>query len=305
LRKTQGALVPQLLGGLRYDFGFAALGVAFIASVVLVGLVLFRARITAIAVGGRPRPVIGWTLWMLGVALLVVILVVTQSRGAAISLAIAGALYAAIQGAGRLRPGRPAQGQTRLGLAAAVLFVALAGSLLWATKDRQMQDWQELTAGSRGELSYVGSLTTRLNLLKLGLHVFAQRPLLGFGPGTSTTEFLVPQRVVTVDAYQLANAPTASHLHSVPVEVLTRFGLVGVLIGTLLLWVLLRAYRTLWSDPRAAPDLRAFLTIGGVLLGLYCIYDFRLVNLDLRQFCILFLGILYSFQLGRGPGAGP
>jgi len=80
---------------------------------------------------------------------------------------------------------------------------------------------------------------------------------------------------------------------------MSSFGLVGVLIAILLLWVLLRAYRGLWSDPRAAPDLRAFLTLGGIMLLLYCLYDFRVVNLDLRFFCILFLGVLYSFQLGR------
>ena len=43
------------------------------------------------------------------------------------------------------------------------------------------------------------------------------------------------------------------------------------------------------------------------MLLLYCLFDFRLVHLDLRFFCILFLGILYSFQLARlgapSPGA--
>ena len=306
LRKSDWSLLSEVLDGMRYDFGFAALGLAFLASVMLVGLFLFRARITGMRVIGRPRPWLGWTLWVLGLDFLLVVLLVTQSRGAAVGLAIAGVLYAVIQWRERRRRDAPAPRQTRLTLASALLFVALAGLLLWTTRHRQLEDLHELTVGSQGELSYSGSVAIRLNLAEVGLAVFAERPLLGFGPGTSTTEFLVPARIVTVPEYQLANAPAASHLHSVAIETLTRFGLVGFLIAALLLAVLGRAYRTLWSDPRAAPDLRAFLTLGGVMLLLYCLYDFRLLNLDLRFFCILFLGVLYSFQLAPAPEtAGP
>jgi O-antigen ligase len=299
LRKSDWSLLPEILGGMRYDFGFAALGLAFLASVALVGLVLFRPRVTGLRIGGQARPGVGWALWLLGIALLLFVLAVTQSRGAAMSLALAGVLYVLIRRREARRLGQQSPRQSRLALAAAALAIALAGSLLWVTKHRQVEDWQAITVGSQEELSYTGSVTIRLNLLQVGLQTFAQQPLLGFGPGTSTTEFLVPQQVVQVDAYQRANAPAASHLHSVAMEILTRFGLVGVLIAILLLWVLLRAYRGLWSDPRAAPDLRAFLTLGGIMLLLYCLYDFRIVNLDLRFFCILFLGVLYSFQLGR------
>jgi O-antigen ligase len=305
LRKSDWSLLPRMLEGMRYDFGFAALGLAFLASVTLVGLLLFRRRITALPIAGRPWPLVGWTLWVLGCAMLLFVLVVTQSRGAALSLAIAGVLYPLIQWRGRGPAGSPRQ--WRLALATAALFLLLAGGLLWVTKGRQEADWRELTVGSQGgELSYheSASVAIRLNLVEVGLTTFMQRPLLGFGPGTSTTEFLIPSRLVPVDDYQFNNAPAASHLHSVVIEGLTRFGLAGAAIAAALFRVLLRAYRGLWTDPRAAPDLRAFLSLGGVMLLLYCIYDFRLVNLDLRFFFILFLGVLYSLQLGRQQPGG-
>ena len=310
LRKPDWSLFPQVLGGMRYHFGYAALGLAFVASVMLVGLLLLRPRIVGMHIGGRSYPAVGWALWIVGVLFLLAVLIVTQSRGAALGLVVAGVLYGFIQGRALWRQGGVSSRQLRLRLALAGLFVALAASLLWATKGRQLEDWQELTVGSRmNALSYKGSVAIRLNLLQVGMQVFVASPVLGFGPGTSTTEFLVPQRVVAVDDYQLANAPQASHLHSVAVEVMTRFGLVGLLIALLLLAVLLRAYRGLWSDPRVAPDLAASLTLAGAMLLFYCLYDFRLMNLDLRFFCILFLGILYSFELGRrdqrgaaGPG---
>lgn len=299
LRKSDWSLLPQMLAGLRYDFGFAALGLAFLASVTLVGVILCRGRITGIRIGGRPRPVLGWALWAAALAALLFLLVVTQSRGAALGLAVAGVGYALIQHRTHRRTVAPAPGHRRLALAAAMVFIALAGSLLWTTRDRQIADLRGLTGGSLGQLSYEesASVAIRLNLATLGFQVFGAAPLLGFGPGTSTTEFLVPEQVVKVSDYQLVHAPAVSHLHSVAVEVLTRFGLLGLLIAGLLLAVLGRAYRVLWTDPRAPSDLRAFLTLGGVMSLLYCLYDFRLVNLDIRFFCILFFGVLYSFAL--------
>lgn len=300
LIKSDWSYLPDIiLHKMRYDFGFAALGLAFIASVMLVGFLLFRSRLIGLRIGGRPRPLLGWVLWVLGLASLLFVLAVTQSRGAAVGLATAGILYAFIQ----WRRRHPEEGHhphpMRLALGSALLLIALAGALLWVTKDRQMVDLHELTVGSQGEFSYhkTASVAIRLNLAEVGVQAFAAAPLLGFGPGTSTTEFLLPQRVVAVSEYQLAHAPAASHLHSVVTETLARFGLVGVLIAVLLLMVLGRAYRTLWADPRAVPELRTFLTLGGVMLLLYCIYDFRLVNLDIRFFTILFFGVLYRFQL--------
>jgi len=61
--------------------------------------------------------------------------------------------------------------------------------------------------------------------------------------------------------------------------------------------VLFRAYRSLWSETGPESDLRYFLVLGGVMMLLYCVYDFRLVHVDFRFFSILFLGILYSFHL--------
>jgi len=310
VHKSDWSLTPEILHGMRYYFGFAALGLAFLASVALVGLLLFRARITGLRLGGRSRPLIGWSLWGSGLAFLLAVLVVTQSRGAALLLAIAGVLYGVLQG--RVRRGQPAgrRSERVRALAASVLVVALAGALLWATKGRQQEDWQALTVGSQGaDLSYTGSVTIRMNLHLVGLTAFAQAPLLGFGPGTSTTEYLVPRHLVPVSPYQVAHAPTISHLHSVALEILARFGLVGVLIAILLLGVLARAYHHLWTDERAAPDLRVFLSLTGIMLMLFCLYDFRVMNLDLRFFCILFFGVLYSFRIGvpadtgnQGPG---
>lgn len=221
-------------------------------------------------------------------------------------LGVAGGLYAFGQLRGNRQGVSPTPGQTRRAIASGVLLLALAVLLLWSTKGRQMADWQAFkSAGPQLSYAESASAAIRLNLLEVGLKTFAERPLLGFGPGTSTTEYLIPQRLVPLSEHHLAHVPNISHLHSVPLEILTRFGLTGVLIGVLLLAVLVRAYLTLWKDPPVAPDLRAFLTLGGVMTLLYCIYDFRIVNLDLRFFFILFFGLLYGLHLARAERAPP
>ena len=149
------------------------------------------------------------------------------------------------------------------------------------------------------ELSYESSLTIRINLYRIGFRLFSANPIMGWGPGTSGTQYLVPVRVLPFSENDLQNAPDFSHLHSVVIEILVRFGLFGAAFGVLLLAVLFRAYRSLWSKTGPEPDLRYFLVLGGIMMLLYCIYDFRLVHVDFRFFSILFLGILYSFQISQ------
>lgn len=295
LRKTDWSLAPQVLAGARYDFGYAALGLAFIASVLVVGLLLFRARITGLQIGGRPRPVLGWGLWSLGLLFLIGILVATQSRGAVALLLVAGLLYTTL----RDRTGGGSRPRAKLvKLGSILLITTMAATLLWATKGRYLEDWQALTQDSQGlQLSYTGSLTIRANLHILGLKAFAAQPLLGFGPGTSTTEYLVPTGLLGVTEHHRTQAPQISHLHSVALEILARFGLLGVLVASVTIALMWQAYRSLWSTPGVDPDLRAFLTLGGIMLALFSLYDFRVLNQDLRFFCILFLGLVYGIHL--------
>ena len=139
------------------------------------------------------------------------------------------------------------------------------------------------------------SSAIRLNLYGLGLELFAARPWLGWGPGTSATEYLVPKRVSPVADLHLAHAPKASHLHSVPIEILVRFGLVGLTLALLFLVLMIEAYRLMWSRSEDR-ELRLFLVTGGLLTFLFVLFDFRLIHLDLRFFFIAFFGILYSYR---------
>lgn len=304
IRKTDWSLMGEVLQGMRFDFGQSGLGLGFIASVVLLGLLLFRSRILSLGVAGRPRPAAGWLVWILALAAFFGIFVATQSRGAALGLILVGLSYGAYRAWRTVRgPGLSRPALVRIAVTAG-LMLALTGVLVGTIAERFSWDYEQ-AAKSRSvdELSYGSSTATRINLYRIGLRLFAERPLLGWGPATSGTEYLVPAGVIPLSAYHRQNAPEWSHLHSVAIEVLVRFGLVGVLIAVWLFLVLGYGYRALWrARPEEGDPLRAFLMLGGILTLFYGLYDFRYVNVDIRFFLILFLGLVYGFVFRSHPG---
>jgi len=300
LRKSDWSLIGEILAGLRYHFGYSALGLGFLVSVMLVGLVLFRGQILGLRLGGKARPITGLALWVLGLAFTLAVLVVTESRGSVVSLGLVAAGFglAHLLGGAR-RPGRIGPKPAQV-LAGTVFLLTLMTLVLWSSRERIYYDFKSLApvagdvASTRG-LRYDSSSAIRLNLYSLGLELFAARPLLGWGPGTSATKVLVPKRVIPLAEIDLAHAPQASHLHSVPIEIMVRFGVLGLGLGLLFLALMIDAYRRMWARSRD-PALRLFLLTGGLLTLLFVLFDFRLPHLDLRFFFIFFFGILYSYR---------
>jgi len=309
-RKSDWSMLGAMLAGERYHFGFAALGLGFLVSVMLVGLVLFRQRILGLRLMGRPRPMFALILWVLGLAFTIAVLVITQSRGSVLSLGLVAAGYGLVLALRRNRGEGHAGPRPALVIAGALLLLALMSLVLWSSRERIYFDFEslvpaagEVTSSHEG-LGYVSSTAIRINLYDLGLRLFAARPLLGWGPGTSATEYLVPKRVIPLSERHLKYAPRASHLHSVLIEILVRFGLVGLALGLLTLLLIIGAYRRMWAQSED-PALRLFLLAGGLLAALFVLFDFRLIHLDFRFFFIVFFGILYGYRFAGGEHAGP
>ena len=300
LRKSDWALAGQIFGGFRYDFGNTALGIAFIASVVMVGLYLFRPCITGIQINGKRRPILGWVLWIASFLFFLGILVATQARGSILSILIVMAGFVVYRAVASLRKGEISVQIIIVAVFSGMLLFASAMTVFWARWPLLVEEWKSLSQASEvDKLSYKTSLTIRINLYRVGFRLLSASPIMGWGPGTSSTEYLVPAQVIPFSNYDLQNVPTMSHLHSVFLEILVRFGLLGAAIGVFLLSALFRAYRSLWSEKGSEPNLRDFLLLGGVMTVLFCGYEFRLIHVDFRFFSILFIGILYSFTFKK------
>ena len=314
LRRADGADVAAILAllqgqvgfGARGDFGQAALALGFIASIALLGLFIFHREILNPRIAPRPPPILMGALWIGALLFFLIVLLVTQARGATLTLALV-VVALLIHRAGRggaertSRRGHPA----RAPLIGLLTAAAIAG-VLWSSSDRITTDLAALTQASEaGHYSYDSSIGTRLNLYRIGADLIAERPLLGWGPGTSGTRDLVPAGVIALSEHDRVNVPQWAHLHSTPVEILVRFGALGLVFA--LLFVLLMA-RHLWIIQRRGdldPALRRFLILGTLMTCLYSLYDFRLANLDIGLFFVLFFGILHALGMSRGDADPP
>lgn len=299
LRRTDWTLLPQILEGMRYHFNFATTSLAFLMAVCLVGLLVFRSRILRLSFARRTRTGLLWALWLLSTAFVLAILVVTQSRGAALVLVTAGVGYLALDWVipARSGPGRPQAGRST-SIYYALGLTLLAMALLWVMQHRQEADLKAI-AESRitGTLSYESSFGARVNFHRAGLQIIAARPLLGWGPGTSSTEYVTPRGLVALAPFDQQHLPDFSHLHSAPLEIMARFGSAGALFAVLVALVVLRALAAVWRDALIPPDLRLFLALTGLMTLVYSTYDFRLMNHEFRYFSILYLGIVYGLYL--------
>ncbi len=307
LRKSDWSMLDEILGGERYYFGQSVLGIGFVTSVVLLGLLIYSPPLPRLRrMLPEPRPLLIWLLWAFAVLFVIGMLVVLQARGAVLMLVAAGGLLAVYR---VLRPRQSRDGMRarRVALSWMLSLTLLAAAVLWVSWNRVLVDVEGLSAADpNDDVAWTASASIRLNLWRTSLDLFAARPWLGWGPGTPSTHYLVPEQVIPFPDATLKHGPVFSHLHSVIGEMLVRFGLVGVLIGLLWLIALGPGARVMWvqladRDPR----LRELLMTTTLMTAAFLFYDFRIVHVDLRFFMILYLGILYTFWLHRETaGAG-
>jgi O-antigen ligase len=297
LRKLDWDQIPAMLAGERYVSAYPALVLGFLASLMLVGLLALRGRLVGLSIGGLPLPWLGWGLWALGVGVAVGFLVVSQARGSALSL---GLIALGLLGVRALRR-NPA---TSAGPSARMLALLLGGALvlsglvLVSSSDRIAGDVRifspRMDPAAGPVFDYEASSGIRLNLYRIGLRLIATRPWLGWGPGSDASGVLIPARVIPFADEDIVRAPAMAHLHSVPIEIGVRFGVVGLALALWFLVVTWKGYRALARGCRD-PGLLLFLVVAGLLTLLFCLYDFRLTHMDLRFVFIALFGMVYGF----------
>ena len=190
------------------------------------------------------------------VALAVMALALTGSRGGYLALLVSLAVLGAI--GGLRRPGRRA-------LAGLVLAAACLGALALVGPLRQgaAQTWQRALSSTdvRGDTS----IRDRLDLWRVALHIALDHPLAGTGQETfpdrfprASEEVLPADRVARLSGYRVESA------HNVPLTMAATTGLPSVLAYLALLacsaWYLLRA-------ARASTDRRVGMVLVAVLAG--------------------------------------
>jgi O-antigen ligase len=170
-------------------------------------------------------------LFILGVVLSVGTALSSESRGAVLAVAVAGATAAAIS---LLHRGRI--------WIFAILVIALAAGTLSA--NARLRD---LVIHGRWSASARESNDQRTAMLVGGLRLGSERPLLGWGPGA------VPHVFPRVRADLPGTADNILQLHNSPVQLWATLGAAGLLAGALIIGAMVRrAQGAVWDSERTA-----------------------------------------------------
>lgn len=281
-------------------FQFSTAGMAGLSGgVCLAGLVLYRDRFFEKATEHRW---IRGLLWLLGLYLTGYMILASQSRISWLALLITvpvGLLIRQKHTKSReRRKGTAIPNLLVLGVAVALAFGAWKNSPLF--QERMTRDI-EVFASKRSASFEGSSFGLRLKMMEFGLRSISQHPLLGWGNrGTATIakETADPRFRSPEPDGRLIWFP---HLHNTYLEILLRYGLIGLLMTSSVLWVsLLHLKRSLAShppDPEAITDL-VFTGVGLSFFAICGLAGFQIMQEEWRAPFSLLLALSLSGSMG-------
>ncbi|HEC12904.1 MAG TPA: hypothetical protein ENI80_06575 [Acidiferrobacteraceae bacterium] len=289
---TQWLAIVQ--GQIRVGLGMNIVPFGFYCATGVIGLILMASRFW----GSPHRPVLfglRMIAWGLLLGLLIEGVIVSQSRITWLALVLvlppllAWYLYKTLRHF-QLRHYKIfiVGGLTTIGLVTTVLVINLN-----TFKQRFMDERNTINMMLDGDFSNLpyhkeSSVGVRAHLYRYGFNKWIERPLFGWGPGSS--KWLIEKQAQK----ELRQWP---HLHNTYLEVLMRLGIVGALFFIGILWLLLRSIRRAHLSGRLPTDLYLFLLgVFGMSL-IWSIGEFRLVHADWHFYWLLFGGIAYTYAL--------
>lgn len=305
LRRSEWSHLPQWLAGERYEFGYTSLGVSLLSLVIVLGLVTLAPRILNAAVSTGMRSAIA-TLWLLELLFFLFVLLVAQSRGVWLGLAIALPMAGMLALWIRRPKDRSKTVATRGTVGATLATAAALGAIAWQFGGTIAGRWQAeadvlpgLMGGHESDIPY-SPIGARIHLSLWGLRLIARHPWFGYGPGADAPHHLLPLEFGSASSGFLSVIGHFVHLHNAYLEVLLRFGLAGAALLVAALVVFHRAIIRARLSGRLHSDFFVFgLTVSFAVL-LFGFYEFRLLHTDFRFLSMLFGGAFYTYAL-HGP----
>jgi O-antigen ligase len=134
----------------------------------------------------------------------------------------------------------------------------------------------------------------RLNAWVFGLGKVAEKPVFGWGPGT--TSYLVEQSGMP-EKLRTFGGVWLQHLHNTYIEVLVQFGLIGLLWVLVILLLLGRVVHNAERAGKMPRHYVLFFIAAFVFAMIWSIFNYRIVHRDWLFSWILLAGTIFSFHL--------
>lgn len=140
------------------------------------------------------------------------------------------------------------------------------------------------------------SLGYRYNVMMFGYEKWLEKPWMGWGTGSS--KYFIEHSGNPLLIYQEPGKPTIwlRHFHNLYLEVLIRFGIVGMACGGVVAFLMVNALFRSYRSGSLPADHLVFFLGSFAMMALYSLFGFPLLHPDGRSFLILFAGLAYSFN---------
>jgi O-antigen ligase len=151
------------------------------------------------------------------------------------------------------------------------------------------------------EVLMTTSVGYRKILWGIGWRKWRERPIFGWGPGT--TELLLKQEAHPLLSQSITlkdgsvQTLSLSHLHNVYLEFLVRFGVFGSLLILAVPMVLLANLRKAQAKGGVPWDYACFLFAGWGLLAIMAFFDFQIFKYAWRNYCLIWAALTFAVQL--------
>jgi len=298
--KFEDVHLSAFLAGERAQVGMPSNAFGFYCAVGLLGLLLFAPSFWTFR--GRFGPFAARILtWLTAITVMVQGLIFSQGRSVWLACLIVFPPFLItgvagwVKGAGG-RVGKRAVWFAILGIVFASTITVVNRDIILQRVNTDRHSFRAIASGDLNDLPF-SSIKVRVDAWRLGLEKWLERPLLGWGPGTSSR--LLEESNIDSVLRGSGKGEVMKNFHNSYLEILVGVGLAGALFFAVALWLVCKSAWRSFCSGWLRRDVFLF-TMGALAIFLIAsAANLRTGDHFGRFYLALFGGIAYSYRLSR------
>jgi len=271
----------------RSGFGHKIIAYALYSSTAIIGIIIFFPRTFHL----KKFKFFLACIWFIVIILLTQTLIITRSRG--VWLAILIVLPITVFFYYFKKNKKYLKWNIGIVIVLIIIFIINFNKII---KHRLMVEYPTLKFIIEKKENFIisNSIGVRYFLFKLGIKKFFEKPILGWGTG-STIPLIKESKNKKLQVIIKNKIKWRDHFHNFYIEICVRFGLIGmILIGSTISFLLIKLYRI---KNIISYDIYLFLISILGLISIYSLSDFRHLHPDFRFYWALIGGVTYGLSI--------